>query len=654
MFRNTSVFVRFIGGIAAAMLLVFALALPFLLSQTSSLITRAETRELRGFQSAFTAAIANTNGNALAMALLVSGIPEVRRALADGDRETLAALFVPGFAALKTQVGFDQFQFHTAPATSFLRVHEPAKFGDDLSSFRQTVVDANTGSKPVMGLEKGVAGLGIRGVVPVRDGDHFVGSVEFGANFGQSFAADFKKRYGADVAITVKDAKSGEFKTIASTAPPLFGGEEWSQSLAGVEVLRRGERDGRTISGLLIPVADFSGKAAAVAEITMDAEDYVGLYASARNRLMLTLVVSLTALVAMSIAVVRTVTKPVEDLVRTVGKLSEGDTDIIVPGTDRGDEIGPLAVALDHWRQRLIENRAHEARERQEFAAREARQQRIADATRRFDQTVMALMAQIKSATDTLHGSANTLAANAEQTQRQSASVAAATDQATMNVETVSTAGTELTASITEISRQVSQSATIARAATAEAEDAKQRVTGLAEAARTIGDVINLINDIASQTNLLALNATIESARAGEAGKGFAVVAHEVKNLAGQTGRATEDISTQIGAIQEKTTQAVAAIEGIADTITRIDQLSTTIAGAVEQQGAATAEIARNVDQASQGTREVAANITGVAEAAAQTGQMAQTVFASANALLHQSHALEQSVRGFLDEVRAA
>ncbi|TAN77957.1 MAG: bacteriohemerythrin, partial [Magnetospirillum sp.] len=324
-----------------------------------------------------------------------------------------------------------------------------------------------------------------------------------------------------------------------------------------------------------------------------------------------------------------------------------------VTDTERKDEIGPLARALEQWRIRLVEAAERQRREREEIAHREARQKHLDEATRKFDATIVAMLGKITTAAEYLHGSADTLSANAEQTQRQSAAVSAATEQATANVETVSAAGTELMASIQEISRQVQQSATTAQAASTEAEATNRKIGGLADAAQKIGEVVRMINDIASQTNLLALNATIESARAGDAGKGFAVVAHEVKNLAGQTGRATEDIAAQISSVQAETQAAVKAIEGISQIIDRINEMATAIAGAVEEQGAATAEIARNVEQASVGTREVATNIAGVAHAAAETGRMSQSVFQAANGLLAESEALRAVVDGFLITVGA-
>ena len=356
----------------------------------------------------------------------------------------------------------------------------------------------------------------------------------------------------------------------------------------------------------------------------------------------------------LSVIISRSITRPIEGVMTGMERLSTGDLNVQVLWTERRDEVGALARAFLVFKENAIARQRMEDREHAEVAVREARQLKIDEATKRFDATIIALLTKIKSAVEHLHTSSDTLSANAEETQRQSAAVSAATEQATASVETVSAAGTELTASIQEIARQMSQSTTIARSAADEAQDANVKIGGLSDAVQKIGEVVNMITDIASQTNLLALNATIESARAGEAGKGFAVVANEVKHLAGQTSRATDEIAQQIASVQEETRAAVASIAGITGTITDISELATSIASAVEEQGAATAEIARSVEQASQGTREVACNISGVAQAAADTGRMAQGVYGAANDLLAQSTELERQVERFLQEVREA
>jgi len=271
-----------------------------------------------------------------------------------------------------------------------------------------------------------------------------------------------------------------------------------------------------------------------------------------------------------------------------------------------------------------------------------------------FETNVKGAVEIVASAAAQLESTAKQFGGSAEETTRQSSAVAAASEQAAVNIQTVASAAEELSASIGEISRQVSESASIARDAVNQAKATDHQVEALSAAAAKIGEVVQLISEIASQTNLLALNATIEAARAGDAGKGFAVVASEVKSLATQTAKATEDIGGQITAIQNATGGAVAAIRSIGDTIQRIDQIAGSIAAAVEEQSASTAEIARNVQQASAGTAEVSSNIVTVTDAARQTGTSASEMLDSAGQLGRESARLRDQVDRFLREVRAA
>ncbi len=296
---------------------------------------------------------------------------------------------------------------------------------------------------------------------------------------------------------------------------------------------------------------------------------------------------------------------------------------------------------------------ASEAEERQKQQAEEERRQMMLDLADNFQSSVGGIVNGVSSAATEMQATSEQLTNNAEKTSEESASVAAAAEQASTNVQTVAAAAEELSKSINEISSQVVQSSTIASKAVDKAKETNDQVQGLAEAATKIGEVVELINDIASQTNLLALNATIEAARAGEAGKGFAVVASEVGNLASQTAKATEEIGAQINGIQSATNQSVDAIQGITDVIGEISEIASGIAAAVEEQGAATQEIARNVEQAAIGTQDVTTNISGVRQVAEETGQGAKDVNGASSELSKQSELLRSEVDKFLVTIRS-
>jgi methyl-accepting chemotaxis protein len=350
----------------------------------------------------------------------------------------------------------------------------------------------------------------------------------------------------------------------------------------------------------------------------------------------------------------RSIVPPLQSMTNVMGKLAGGELTIDIPATTRRDEVGQIAKAVLVFKDNMIKARDAATREAAEQKEREVRARTIDGLTRDFDSDVSMVVKTVASATTEMQATASSMTATAEETSRQATAVAAAAEEASTNVQTVASASEELSSSISEISRQVSDSARIAAQAVDEANQTNETVQGLADAAQKIGDVVKLINDIAGQTNLLALNATIEAARAGDAGKGFAVGASAGKSRATQTARATEDIATQINAIQAATQSAVGAIQGIGKTIGEISQIATTIASAVEEQGAATQEIARNVQQAASGTTEVTSNISGVNQAASETGAAATQVLASASELSQQSETLRGQVEKFLAAVKAA
>ncbi|MDY0885553.1 methyl-accepting chemotaxis protein [Dongia soli] len=348
------------------------------------------------------------------------------------------------------------------------------------------------------------------------------------------------------------------------------------------------------------------------------------------------------------------IARPLTGLTQTVGALAEGNTAVDVPSTQRGDELGVMARAIDVFRGKLIE--MDEMRQRQAEAEREAEVEKkrlMNELADNFESSVQGVVQAVSSSATELRANAQSMSSVAEESTRQASAVAAAATQASANVTTVAAASEELSASIGEISRQVSDSTNVARAAVDEVAKTGETIESLAQAADKIGGIVQMINDIASQTNLLALNATIEAARAGEAGKGFAVVASEVKSLANQTARATDEISGQIGSMQEITRQAVDAIQHISSTMGRISEICSTIAAAVEEQSAATQEISNNAQQAAAGTDEVNRNITGVSEAAQEAGGASTQVLTAASELSSQSEMLKMQVDTFIARIRA-
>ncbi len=352
----------------------------------------------------------------------------------------------------------------------------------------------------------------------------------------------------------------------------------------------------------------------------------------------------------------RSIARPMTAMCAAMRKLASGDFDVVLPGLGRRDELGEMAAAVEEFKVQAVAKAArdaelHDEQNRTAGAARRAELIRFADD---FEGAVGVIVSNVAASAEQLESAAGTLTRTAETTESLSGRVSGASEEASSNMQSVATATEELSLSVGEIGRQVETSSRIADSAVEQARQTDVRITELSHAAQRIGDVVNLITAIAEQTNLLALNATIEAARAGDSGRGFAVVAQEVKSLASQTARATDEISSQIAGMQNATQESVAAIKQIGATIGQISGIASEIASAVSQQSAATKEIAQNVQRVAHGTQQVAGNITEVNRGATETGVASEQVLNSAQTLSSESARLRAELDRFMQNIRAA
>jgi methyl-accepting chemotaxis protein len=384
------------------------------------------------------------------------------------------------------------------------------------------------------------------------------------------------------------------------------------------------------------------------------AQDAADSYAASFMMLTIILGIAIVGGAAISYYLVRDVSSGIASIVTPMQALGRGDLSAEVPHQGEKTEIGAMADTLQVFKEALIAKKVADEAAAADAEAKIERGRRVDGITRNFETMIGEIVQTVSSASTQLEAAAGTLSSTATRSQELTTAVASASEEASTNVQSVASATEELSSSVTEISRQVQESARMASDAVGQARSTNDRVSELSKAASRIGDVVELINTIAGQTNLLALNATIEAARAGEAGRGFAVVASEVKALAEQTAKATGEIGQQITGIQAATQDSVNAIKEISSTIERLSEISSTIAAAVEEQGAATQEISRNVQQAAQGTHQVSANITDVQRGATETGSASTQVLSAAKALSGDSSRLKVEVSKFLDSVRAA
>jgi len=675
---------KMIGG----MLLGFSLVLGVLVVSSENvvghLVETAEMRELDKLGDSLQNQIDMETTRAQAMIQVLADTAPVQQAFAARDRDALAVLTVPGFATLKSQFGVRQLQFHTPPATSFLRVHRPAKFGDDLSSFRFSVVEANKTRTPQLGPESGVAGLGIRAVVPVFNAGAHVGSAEVGLSLDQSFVDEFAKKDGIELSmfqftgdgLKLLGQSVGANKDVSETVL-----QSMIDNPGTLELFDYNETPYVALARI---IPDFAGKPVAAAILQLDRTVYLEQVSNSRTSLMIAGALTVLVCAGLLAFIVYALLRPIQRTTSTVNSLADGDYSVDVAYQDRSDEIGSLAGAIGIFKENIIERERLEkemAAEKEEAALRQAEREEQerqrdeadrlakeadrekAEAERR--QMMQALADDFEASVQTMiNDVVETVAYCADKTvDLQSKTgeasdlmntVSGASEKASSDVGSVASGAEELSASVSEISTQVTRSHQVTSTAQEIAESARSDVEGLENATETINKVINLITEIAEQTNLLALNATIEAARAGEAGRGFAVVASEVKALADQTQKATQEIRTPIEAIQGSTKMVVDCMGRIMSSINEASETSGSISAAVEEQNAATQEIARAAQSAAGATSEASSSVVGAQSALDQNVTFAAELSNSAETLDSVAKTMNEKVQEFIAKIRSS
>src|SRR5229473_2801204 len=634
MFKLRSISARLILTISLTVAVVCGILGTFSVIQQRSLTRLALDQQLKLQYDSVMAALDYEGRAALAVSAVIANLPPV--------------------AAIKPQ-GMPLISFQAPPATNFFRVHEPKIFGDDISARRKTVVESNQTGKPIVGVEPGRDSLGVFAMTPIMRDGKSIGVVDIGVSFGKPFVDNAKLRFGVDLAVYRFDGKA--FTSIASTlGDGSVATQDELKSVFDGNVLRRDATlNGHPAALYLGQIKNYAGQPVAVIELVKDTTEYEAAAASSQRNFILGTFVILAGAALLAFLLGRGLSRPLAAITAVMNRLSSGDTDVTILGSDRKDELGTMAVALDVFRRNMIEARtlreAQEAAKYQAELEKKVLQREMAD---RFESDVKSVVGAVAQATKDMQRVAGEITTSVNGTSERAAAAAAAAEQASASVDTVAAATEELASSVAEIGRQVTFSSGVADEAVAKAAKTTEMVKSLAAAAEKIGDVLRLIGAIASQTNLLALNATIEAARAGDAGRGFAVVASEVKELASQTAKATEEIAGQVTAIQSATADCALAIGGISDTIREISGVATTIASAVEEQGSATREIARSVQRVATGTGEVSLNVAGASQAADQSRALADNVLVASGELSQHATALFTSVDTFLAGLRNA
>ncbi len=585
---------------------------------------------------------------------VLSRHPEMIAALSAHDAAALEAISVREFKAIHARdPALAALEMTDAKGIVVQRGHNPAKRGDDKAG--QPQIRAALSGKPAAGLTVSpTSGEAAEdSVMPMLQGGNVIGTIKVGSYFNEATASELKQRTGLEIVFMTKGkvAASTLGKDVAITLPA----EAVQSSKAGTPAVAELTVADAPYLAQIVTLPSDVGEGMTIGFVASRKAVEASKQAFAWS-LTVKALIALLIIMPAAFFLAHLATRHLLKLAGAMRELAAGRFDVVLPGIARKDEIGDIARAVENFKTVAVDKAAAEQEERRKADdLRQAEQKRsmgkLAD---EFESAIGSIVQAVSTNAGLLEAAAGTLTATAERTQQRSTVVASSSEEASANVQSVANSADKLISSVGVIAEQVDRSSQIASQAVAKVQKADARIIDLTAAATRIGDVVQLISSVAAQTNLLALNATIEAARAGEAGRGFAVVAQEVKALASQTAKATEEIGAQVAGMQTSTTETAAAIKEVIATIGNVSEIAADIAAAVETQGVMTREIAANVGQAAAGTAEVAANIADVSQGSVQTGSASTQVLQSAQSLSRESAQLKAAVEKFLGNVRAA
>jgi methyl-accepting chemotaxis protein len=601
MLQNFRIGTRLGIGFSLVLIIVLVTVIPVVIFQISEVVEQAEENELNALYKSAIAEIESEGRLARAMSSLLASTPEITALFAQGERDSLAERTLPLFKELNDKYAVRQLQFHKPPATSFLRAHKPEKYGDDLSSFRKTILATNNELEPVQGLEKGVAGLGIRGLVPVFHDEEHIGSVELGMSFGQPFFDNFKAKYNVDIALHVE--RDGQFELFGSTleSKTLISTEALKAAFSGNTSVGQISKQGQSFATYARVIEDFSGEPIGVLELALDRSHFAAAIANTRN--VTFLIGGAALLIGLVIAwrLGRTITKPISNAAKAMEDIAQGEGDLTKRLEQDGkDEIAQMASAFNQFAEKVRQIVVQVAGSTSQLAS---GAEQLAAVVQESNKGVQ----QQKSETEQVATAMNEMTITVQEVARSADEASGAAQEADTEAQSCKTVFEETVTSINALSGEVDNSAELIKAVENDCEG--------------IGAVLDVIRGVAEQTNLLALNAAIEAARAGEQGRGFAVVADEVRTLASRTQDSTLEIQGVVERLQRGANDAVRAMEesrqrsqqsvekagnageslaSIASSVTKISEMNTQIASAAEEQGSVSEEINRNITNIAQ------------------------------------------------------